>query len=141
MADTLRGRVRNLNYRTIRYPGHCAILRTLINDLKLGQRFDLLRDIFVNAVPATDQDAVVVAVIAIGRRDGRLMKDTDDKKIYAQTDKRGTRTAIQRTTASSACAVLDLLFDGRLSQSGFVRQADIPLADFLSNRFGAVYAQ
>jgi saccharopine dehydrogenase-like NADP-dependent oxidoreductase len=52
LADTLRGRVRNLNYRTIRYPGHCAILRTLINDLKLGQRFDLLRDIFVNAVPA-----------------------------------------------------------------------------------------
>jgi saccharopine dehydrogenase-like NADP-dependent oxidoreductase len=120
LADTLRGRVRNLNYRTIRYPGHRAILLTLINDLKLSQRFDLLRDIFVNAVPATDQDAVVVAVIAIGRRDGRLMEDTYDKKIYAQTDKRGTRTAIQPTTASSACAVLDLLFDGRLSQSGFV---------------------
>jgi saccharopine dehydrogenase-like NADP-dependent oxidoreductase len=69
------------------------------------------------------------------------MKDTYAKKIYAQTDKRGTRTAIQRTTASSACAVLDLLLDGRLSQSGFVRQEDIPLADFLSNRFRAVYAQ
>jgi hypothetical protein len=32
------------------------------------------------------------------------------------------------------------LAQGRLPQSGFVRQEDVPLADFLGNRFGAVYA-
>ena len=36
--------------------------------------------------------------------------------------------------------VLDLLAAGRLPQKGFVRQEDIPLADFLGNRFGRIYA-
>ena len=49
-------------------------------------------------------------------------------------------TAIQTTTASSVCAVLDLLAAGRLPQRGFVRQEDIRLADFLANRFGRAYA-
>ena len=30
--------------------------------------------------------------------------------------------------------------DGRLPQAGFVKQEDVPLADFLANRFGRVYA-
>ena len=37
--------------------------------------------------------------------------------------------------------VLDLLANGRLPQSGFVRQEDIPLPVFLENRFGQVYAK
>jgi len=36
--------------------------------------------------------------------------------------------------------MLDMLADGRLPQSGFVRQEDVPLSDFLANRFGRVYA-
>ena len=36
--------------------------------------------------------------------------------------------------------VLDLLAQGRLPQVGFVRQEDVPLAAFLGNRFGRVYA-
>jgi hypothetical protein len=35
--------------------------------------------------------------------------------------------------------MLDLLASGRLAQRGFVRQEDVPLADFLGNRFGRVY--
>jgi saccharopine dehydrogenase-like NADP-dependent oxidoreductase len=38
------------------------------------------------------------------------------------------------------CTVLDLPATGRLPQSGFVRQEDIPLKVFLENRFGQVYA-
>jgi saccharopine dehydrogenase-like NADP-dependent oxidoreductase len=140
LAETLQGRIRNLNYRTIRYPGHCAILRTLINDLNLGRRFDMLRDIFLNAVPATDNDVVVIAVIGTGIRGGRLVEDTYAKKIYAERTSNGMRTAIQRTTASSLCAVLDLLFEGHLPSSGFVRQEDVPLDRFLANRFGSIYA-
>jgi hypothetical protein len=36
--------------------------------------------------------------------------------------------------------MLDLLVQGVLPQSGFVRQEQVPLAAFLGNRFGAVYA-
>ena len=35
LCDTLDGRVRNLNYRTVRYPGHRDVMKLLLNDLRL----------------------------------------------------------------------------------------------------------
>jgi saccharopine dehydrogenase-like NADP-dependent oxidoreductase len=49
-------------------------------------------------------------------------------------------SAIQITTASGICAVLDLLAQGKLPQKGFVRQEEIPLDAFLTNRFGSAYS-
>ena len=48
-------------------------------------------------------------------------------------------SAIQITTASGLCAVLDLLAEGRLAGRGLVRQEDIAMSDFLRNRFGATF--
>jgi len=141
LAETLEGKVRTLNYRTIRYPGHAAIMKALLHDLRLRERRDLLKDILENAVPATMQDVVVIFVTVSGWREGRLMQDTYARKIYAQVQAGKLRSGIQVTTAGSACAMLDLLAQGRLPQRGFVRQEDVALADFLANRFGRVYAQ
>jgi saccharopine dehydrogenase-like NADP-dependent oxidoreductase len=141
LAETLEGRVRTLNYRTIRYPGHAAIMKALLNDLRLRERRELLKDILENAVPATMQDVVVIFVTVSGWCDGRLMQETYARKIYAQVQAGRLRSGIQVTTAGSACAMLDLLAQGRLPQRGFVRQEDVALGDFLANRFGSVYAQ
>ena len=72
-VDTLLGKVRNLNYRTMRYPGHAAIMKALLNDLGLRNRRALLKDILENAVPATLQDVVIVFVTVSGLKDGKLM--------------------------------------------------------------------
>lgn len=140
LCDTLEGRVRNLSYRTIRYPGHAALMKTLLGDLRLRDRRDLLKDILEAAVPRTTQDVVILFVSATGRRQGRLTQETYARKIYAGEAGGVRRSAIQLTTASSICAVLDLLVEGRLPQSGFVRQEDVPLQAFLANRFGRAYA-
>ena len=50
-------------------------------------------------------------------------------------------TAIQVTTASAICTMLDLLAAGEIRQRGFIRQEDVPLPAFLENRFGQVYAR
>ena len=50
------------------------------------------------------------------------------------------RSALQTTTASATCAVLDLLAEGALEQRGFIRQEDIPLEKFIANRFGRVFS-
>ena len=42
LAKTLEGRVRTMDYRTIRYPGHQAIIKALLNDLNLKNRRDVL---------------------------------------------------------------------------------------------------
>ena len=140
LCETLQGRVRNLNYRTIRYPGHAAIMKTLLNDLGLRHRRDVLKDIFEQALPATLQDVVLVFVTVSGLKGGRLMQETYAHKIYARNVGGVTRTAIQVTTAAGICATLDLLADGLLPHAGFIRQEEIGLARFLDNRFGAIYA-
>jgi saccharopine dehydrogenase-like NADP-dependent oxidoreductase len=140
LCQTLDGKVRNLNYRTIRYPGHAAIMKALLNDLGLRNRRPLLKDILENAVPATLQDVVIIFVTVSGLKDGRLMQETYVNKVYAQPVAGEMKSAIQITTAGAICAVLDMLADGKLPATGFIRQEDIPLADFLANRFGRFYA-
>jgi saccharopine dehydrogenase-like NADP-dependent oxidoreductase len=141
LCETLAGKVRNLNYRTIRYPGHAAIMKMLLNDLRLRDRRGVLKDILEHALPATMQDVVIVFVTVSGLKNGRLVQETYANKIYAQEQAGQMLSAIQITTASGACAVLDLLVQGRLPQAGLVRQEEIALGDFLAGRFGRVYAQ
>ncbi|WP_140626635.1 saccharopine dehydrogenase family protein [Methylibium rhizosphaerae] len=144
LCETLEGRVRTLNYRTIRYPGHAAIMKALLNDLRLRDRRALLKDILENAVPATMQDVVIVFVTVSGTRadesgQPRFLQDTYARKIYSHTLHGTMRSAIQITTASSLAAMLDLLAQGQLPQQGFVRQEEVSLDTFLANRFGQVY--
>ena len=140
LCETLEGKVRTLNYRTIRYPGHAAIMKALLHDLRLRDRRDVLKDILENAVPTTTQDVVIIFVTVAGWREGHLVQETYARKIYSAVVGGQIRSAIQITTASSLAAMLDMLAAGQLPQRGFVRQEDVKLADFLGNRFGAVYA-
>jgi saccharopine dehydrogenase-like NADP-dependent oxidoreductase len=140
LCETLEGKVRSLNYKTIRYPGHCALMRVLLNDLQLSHRREVLKDILEHAVPATMQDMVIVFVTVTGDREGRHVQETYARRIYGQKVAGTLRTAIQVTTAAGICAMLDLLVAGRLPATGFVRQEEVSLEMFLANRFGRVYA-
>src|ERR1700693_6347165 len=120
LCDTLEGKVRNLDYRTIRYPGHAAIMRALLNDLRLRDRRDVLKDILEHAVPTTLQDVVIIFVTVSGRNHGQLVQETYANKIYSRDVDGRTLSAIEVTTAAAICTVLDLLANGQLPQNGFV---------------------
>ena len=140
LCDTLAGRVENLNYKTVRYPGHRDIVKLLIRDLRLGQRRTLLKDVLEAAIPITLQDVVLIFITVSGTKEGRLTQHTYAKKIYSRTVNGRHLSAIQLTTAAGVCAMVDLMRDGKLPQSGFVRQEQAALPDFLANRFGSHYA-
>src|SRR5918997_6123109 len=140
LCETLEGQVRNLNYKTIRYPGHCELMRVLLNDLGLRRRREVLKDILENAVPSTLQDVVIVFVTVTGERGGRHVQETYARNIYGQTVAGTPRTAIQVTTAAGICAMLDLLVAGKLPRQGFVRPGEIHLNTLLANPFRRVYA-
>ena len=139
LCETLHGKVQNLNYKTVRYPGHRDIVKTLIRDLRLGSRRDLLKDVLETALPITYQDVVLVFVTVSGMKQGLLTQETYAKKIYGQTVDGKRLSAIQLTTASGLCAILDLLMEGTLPQRGLVKQEEIDLSAFLANRFGKYY--
>ena len=141
LCETLAGKVNNLNYRSVRYPGHRDIMKMLLHDLRLRDRQPLLKEIFESAIPITYQDVVLVFINVTGKKNGQLVQETYANKIYSQTINGQLWSAIQITTAAGICAVLDLLAEGKLPQQGFVRQEDVSFEDFINNRFGRYYAK
>ena len=142
LCDSLQGKVANLNYKTVRYPGHRDIVKMLVRDLQLGQpeRRHILKEVLEASIPMTRQDVVLVFVSVCGMRGGRLEQESYAKKIYSQTVNGELLSAIQLTTAAGICAMVDLLVHGKLPQKGLVRQEDTALIDFLGNRFCRHYA-
>lgn len=139
LCETLKGQVVSLDYKTVRYEGHCYLMSFLTRSLKLNRRRDLLKDILENAVPITKQDVVLVFCEIDGWRDGLFEQEADVRKIYNLRLFDEQWSSIQITTAASLCAMLDLYYDGKLPTQGFVRQEDVRYDDFINNRFGQYY--
>jgi saccharopine dehydrogenase-like NADP-dependent oxidoreductase len=139
LCETLKGKVDNLNYKTIRYPGHCELIKFLCNDLRLGKRRDLFQDVLEHAVPVTTQDVVLIFVTVSGGKGDKLVQESYSKKVYHGKLGPLELAAIQITTAAALCAVVDLQCQGKLPKKGFVKQEDVSLANFLGNRFGRYY--
>jgi len=139
LCTTLEGKVRELNYRTVRYLGHRDLVAFLLADLRLAERRELLKDILERSVPVTFQDVVVTFCTVSGWRKGQLVQLTDARKIYHQTWEGEVWSAIQITTAAGICAVLDLHVAGRLPSRGLVRQEQVGFEEFIANRFGRHY--
>ena len=141
LCSTLAGRVRTLDYKSVRYPGHGALMKMLLEDLRLKDEPALLKDILRKSVPATMQDVVLVFVTVSGIRRGTLVQEVFARKVFADRSETRPRSAIQITTAAGICAALDLFREGALPQAGFIRQEQIALPSFLANRFGRAYQQ
>ena len=139
LGETYGARCEQMNYKTIRYPGHCEQMRLLMNDLKLNQDRATLKRILENAVPQTLQDVVIVFVAVSGRQDGELREENYVSKIYPQEILGRLWSAIQVTTAAGITAVVDLVLARPAGYRGFVRQEQFRLPDVLANRFGAWY--
>ena len=140
LAATHGAHIETMNYKTIRYPGHCQQMRLLMNDLKLNHDRGTLKRILENAVPQTLQDVVIVYAAVTGTQDGQLREENYVNKIYPQVIAGRLWSAIQVTTAAGITAVLDLVLEQQGRYSGFVAQEQFRLTEILANRFGRYYA-
>lgn len=140
LCETLAGQVRELNYKTIRYLGHRDLAAFLVNELRLSEHREQLKEILERAVPVTFQDVVVIFCSVSGWRRGQFVQLTDARKVYHRELYGENWSAIQLTTAAGLCAVLDLVREGTLSGMGVLRQEQVSLEVFLTNRFGAHYS-
>jgi len=141
LCETLAGRVRNLDYKTVRYPGHQKLMSMLLGDLQLKDDQETLKNILRRSMPATMQDVVLVFVTVSGMQAGALVQEVFARKIFADRDGPTPLSAIQITTAAGICAVIDMFREGHLPDRGFLRQEQVDLPAFLANRFGKAYQQ
>ncbi len=139
MCETYLGKVEELNYKTMRYPGHCELMRFLLNELYLRDDRDTANKLLRNALPAVDEDVVFVHAAVEGQKDGRLSRDEYVRAYPAmQLDGKSWR-AISWTTAASICAVVEMVRDGSLPAKGFIKQEEIPFDKYLATQNGSIY--
>ncbi len=139
LTETYQGRLKTLDYKSIRYPGHAELMSFLIEDLRFGDRQEELRDLLLAHLPISLQDLIALQVVAVGERNGQREQITASQLFRFKEGEGGT--AIEDTTASAMCVMVDLLVRGKLPQRGFVRQEDATLADFLESPFAAIYRE
>ncbi|MEO1894955.1 MAG: saccharopine dehydrogenase C-terminal domain-containing protein [Methylococcales bacterium] len=139
LAETYKGRVQTMNYKTLRYPGHCEKMQFMMNDLKLKEDRKMLKKILENAIPKTLRDVVLIYVSVTGRQQGKLFEKNYANKIYPRKIVNKSCSAIQVTTAASVCAITDLVLQHRSRYQGFISQECFNLNEVLENRFGQFF--
>jgi saccharopine dehydrogenase-like NADP-dependent oxidoreductase len=140
LAESYGKQCEQINYKTMRYPGHCAQMRLLMNDLKLNSDRATLKRVLEHAVPQTLQDVVIVYAAVAGKQDGELREENYVNKVYPQMIAGRLWSAIQVTTAAGITAVVDLVLSNPRKYHGFVPQEHFDLPEILENRFGQYYA-
>jgi lysine 6-dehydrogenase len=137
LPESFLGRVRELDYKTIRYPGHCEKFKLLM-DLGLASSTDLievdgltitprrvLSEMLLRRLPADEPDVVLIRVEFRGRlsdgtaegKDGALRYDIIDR-----FDERKGLSAMMRTTAFPASIIAQMMARGEITRKGAVPQ-------------------
>ena len=144
LPETFAGRVRELDYKTIRYPGHCERFKLLI-DLGLASSVEveldgtrvsprrLLGELLTRHLPADEPDLVFVRVEFKGRMtDDAAATRTLRYDIIDRHDQRTGLSAMMRTTAFPASVIAQMMARGETSGTGAIPQErSVPPARFV----------
>jgi saccharopine dehydrogenase-like NADP-dependent oxidoreductase len=140
MCETFHGRVDNLDYKTMRYPGHVDLMNFFFHELLMRERRDEAGRILTHAKPPVDDDIVYVHVASEGESDGRLQRIEYVRAFRPREIAGQAATAIAWTTAGSVVAVIEMVRQGVLGPRGFVKQEEIPFDLFTATATGALFA-
>ncbi|TNE30470.1 MAG: L-lysine dehydrogenase [Alphaproteobacteria bacterium] len=140
MCDTYIDRVENLDYKSIRYPGHAKMMNFLLHELFMRENLQETAKVLSHAKPPVSEDIVYVHASVEGwnKHDKLLREEFINGYLPKVINGRQWR-AISWTTAASVCSVIEMVDTGKLSDHGFIRQEDIPFDDFLETRNGQLY--
>lgn len=135
LPDALVGMVRNLDYKTLRYPGHYDWLNESLGHL--GDSGDLSRalDGFMQKhVPSVEHDRIVMYAMVSGKDKNGVLRAID-KSYNIRPCLMGFKMlrAIQATTASSLCEAAYYLI--QKNPKGPVLQTDLNPEEFLNGPY------
>lgn len=131
LARTFAGKVHDMDYKTIRYPGHGAKMRTLwelgffgkepvtVGDADVVPR-QLTARVLEKSLPANEPDVVLVRVTVIGTKHGGRRRL--EYEIVDHYDAAHGITAMMRCTAYPASIVLQMLAAKQIEARGVVVQ-------------------
>jgi lysine 6-dehydrogenase len=127
LPDTFEGKIGFLDYKTIRYPGHCRLFKMML-EIGLASRQPLeiagvkieprsvLKAVLDKNLTFNEPDLVLVRLTLEGTRKGARTR-----RIYEIVDRQDLRTgltAMMRTTAFPATIVAWMLASGQVEKTG-----------------------
>lgn len=135
LPDALAGKVRSLDYKTLRHPGHYAWVQAQI--AQAGGSDDpvaRLQQIMEKQIPHIEDDQIILYAAAQGKdKDGTLRRLEIAKKIGPQKVGKHTLRAIQTTTAVPLIQAAQWLLE--TSPRGVILQSEIDTKAFLNGDF------
>ncbi len=141
MCETFAGRVENLDYKSIRYPGHARLINFFFDELLMREDRQRAGEILVHAKPPVNDDVVYIHASVEGWQEEKLTRE-EFVRSYRPLEVAGRRwRAISWTTAASVCAIVELVSQGTLCDRGFIKQEEIDLDKFLRTKNGRLYAE
>jgi saccharopine dehydrogenase-like NADP-dependent oxidoreductase len=138
LPDALAGKVKDLDYKTIRYPGHYGWVKDQIKTIGSSpDLIDKLEKHMLSVIPTVEDDMVIVYASCMGNdASGRLRKKEKSYKILPSYVGKQKLRAIQTTTAAPLCEIAYMLLSNKYK--GTVLQSQLDTLDFLNGPFVAV---
>ncbi|MBI3004888.1 MAG: saccharopine dehydrogenase NADP-binding domain-containing protein [Ignavibacteriales bacterium] len=136
------GKVRELNYKTIRYAGHCEKFKALLDlgfassePVTLGSNIFTEKEVFFELLkrklPFTGPDVVLLRAAITGTKQNR--KRVLTYNLIDFQDESGNITAMMRTTSFPTSVIAQLLASNRIQQKGVLTPEQcVPLEPFLT---------
>jgi saccharopine dehydrogenase-like NADP-dependent oxidoreductase len=118
--------IKNMTFKTIRYPGHLDYMRLLLDDLDLRSRPYALKMLLNNGLPVIEDDVVLMFITARGEEKGQKVERSVFKKLSPAG--RATKfNALTQVAAGYAAHLVTLLRQGALPTHGFIEHSLIPV--------------
>lgn len=142
LPKTFEGKVRDLNYKTIRYSGHCEKFKALLDlgfasaePVTLGSNIFTEKEVFFELLkrklPFSGPDVVLLRVKIVGTKQNQ--RSTLTYNLIDFQDESDNITAMMRTTAFPTSVIAQLLAQNRIQFTGVVTPEQcVPLEPFLS---------
>jgi saccharopine dehydrogenase-like NADP-dependent oxidoreductase len=135
LPEAFVGKIKDLDYKTLRYPGHYAWVESALSTIPADQNsIKMLEKIMLNNIPSVENDVVVIYASVQGKdKNGRIRRKESSYKIYPSYVGNKKLRAIQTTTASAICEVAKILSEH--DWKGPIFQSMIPPLEFLNGPF------
>lgn len=140
--DAFAGKVKDLDYKTLRYPGHYQwVKNTMSTIINAENRIKALEDIMLENIPSVEDDVVVVYASVEGKDShGRLRRKEKSYKIKPSFVGNKRLRAIQTTTAAPLCEIAYMLLKN--NWKGTILQSQVSTGEFLNGPFvSAIYGK
>lgn len=137
--ETYKDRVKHIQFKALRYPGHLDLIRFLLEDLRFRRHPEELMQILERSIPATKDTLAIVSIRALGHINGEYVERTFWRRIMSQYVGNAFLSGQELCAAACVCCVLDRLLQGNISKKGLVNIEDIPYDSFNTSIFAKYF--